>query len=47
MGKYALKVGGTLIGVYLFAAYASNWGKLFIDAGKAGSSVAKTLQGRG
>lgn len=42
----ALKIGGVLIAIYLIGAKATNWGKLMLDAGKAGSGVAKTLQGR-
>lgn len=43
----AVKYGAVLIGVYLIAANATGWGKLLLNAGTAGSGVAKTLQGRG
>lgn len=46
MGMKALKISGVLIGMYLLAAHATGWGNLLLNAGKAGSSVAKTLQGR-
>lgn len=46
MGRYALKVTAVLIGTYLVAAHATSWGKLLLNAGQAGSGVAKTLQGR-
>ena len=42
----AVKIGAVLIGMYLVAAHATAWGKLMLDAGKAGTTVAKTLQGR-
>lgn len=47
MGRQALKMTGVLIGMYLLAANASGWGKLFSEAGKAGTSGIKVLQGRG
>lgn len=46
MGRQALKITGVLIGVYLFGAWATNWGRLMLNAGTAGSGVVKTLQGR-
>lgn len=46
MGIKALKIGGTLIVVYLIAAHATAWGKLALNAGTAGSGVVKTFQGR-
>lgn len=46
MGKNALKITGVLIGMYLVAAHATGWGNLLLNAGKAGSSAVKTLQGR-
>lgn len=46
MGKNALKITGVLIGMYLVAAHATGWGGLLLNAGKAGSSTIKTLQGR-
>jgi hypothetical protein len=42
----AVKIGGVLIAIYLIGAKATNWGKLLVDAGKAGSGAVKTLQGR-
>lgn len=42
----ALKIGGVLIGMYLIAAHATDWGKLLLNAGTAGSQAVKTLQGR-
>lgn len=45
-GKNALKITGVLIGMYLIAAHATGWGNLLLNAGKAGSSTIKTLQGR-
>lgn len=42
----ALKIGGVLIAIYLFGANATNWGKLLLNGGSAGSGVVKTLQGR-
>jgi len=46
MGTKALKIGGGLIAMYLLAAHATGWGKLFLNTGTAGSGVIKTLQGR-
>lgn len=44
--RNALKIGGGLIAMYLLAAHATGWGTLLLDAGKAGTSGIKTLQGR-
>lgn len=46
MGKKALVIGGGLIGMYLLAAHATGWGRLFLNVGTAGSGVVKTFQGR-
>lgn len=46
MGRQALKTGAVLIGMYLVAAKASEWGKLFGSAGKAGTGLVKVFQGR-
>lgn len=46
MGRNALKISGVLIGMYLIAAHATGWGNLLLSAGKAGSGITKTLQGR-
>lgn len=46
MGRYALKVTAVMIVTYIVAANATQWGKLLLNAGSAGSGVAKTLQGR-
>jgi hypothetical protein len=45
-GRKALTITGALIGMYLIAAHATGWGNLLLNAGKAGSSTIKTLQGR-
>lgn len=46
MGRKALGTVGVLIGMYLVAAHATGWGNLMLSAGRGGSSVIKTLQGR-
>ena len=47
MGGTFLKYSAALIGVYLIAAHASDFGTLLGQAGTAGSGFAATLQGRG
>lgn len=42
-----VKIGGTLIVVYLVAAYATGFGSLLGSAGSAGAGVVKAFQGRG
>jgi hypothetical protein len=46
MGIRALKTGALLIGMYLLAAHATEWGKLMTSAGTSGSGIVKTFQGR-
>jgi hypothetical protein len=46
MGRNALKISGVLIGMYLIAAHATDWGKLLLNAGSAGGGLVKNLQGR-
>lgn len=41
-----LKYSAGLIGVYLVAVHATGFGKLVTQAGSAGSSLARTFQGR-
>jgi hypothetical protein len=45
-GRYALKLSAVLIGTYLLAAHATQWGSLIKSAGSAGTSAVKTFQGR-
>lgn len=45
MNKF-LSYSATLIGVYLIVAHATGAGNLLKAAGTAGTSYAKTLQGR-
>lgn len=45
MGTF-LKYSAGLIGVYLVAVHATGFGKLISQAGTAGSSFTRTLQGR-
>jgi hypothetical protein len=42
-----IKVGGGLIVVYFLAAYATGFGKLFLNVGTATGGVIKNFQGRG
>jgi len=42
-----LTYSAMLIGTYLVVSYATDVGKLLMDAGTAGSGYARTLQGRG
>jgi hypothetical protein len=42
-----VRLSAVLIGVYIVAAHASDFGKLVTSAGTAGQGFAKTLQGRG
>ena len=46
MGTF-LKYSAGLIGVYLVVSNATGFGKLISQAGTAGSSYARVLQGRG
>lgn len=46
MGRQAIKTVAILIGLFIVGAKASEWGKLMVNAGQAGSGFARTLQGR-
>jgi hypothetical protein len=46
MGRKALMIGGTLIGLYLVVAYTSNAGKLITDSTAGATGVIKAFQGR-
>lgn len=46
MGRQALKYTGALIGLYLVSAYASGFGRAFIDGANGTATVIKTLQAR-